>query len=400
MTAAHPIPITAFADPLSPAYHPMDVLEALRTPPPPMRWLVEGLIPLGVPGALVAKPGCGKSQVSLDLGLSVALGIPLLGQSAPDPMGVVYLSMEDPEDEMHRRLVRIADRLVPETDALAARDQLGQRLKVLLPDHRLGSEALALQRNRHALVAAAQQFQVPCGLIVLDTQNALFPGEENSSRDVGSFWGECQALAQETGATVLVLHHLRKSGERAEAKSLSERLSPENLRGSSAIEGRARFVLVATPLSPGEAASVGLEPSQAHGEDLVILAAAKVNGGPKGRWFLLERPVDAGDGLLCLHPRSESLVQQLLNQGWDGGRERRGGKSLAWKVLHAIALAGSLGHLNHELLLQLLWPKTTTRAQQLQKQLAWLRQQGYLEADHPTQTGLAWLLDLPDGEAG
>ena len=388
-----PIPsIHDFAKPAQMAYVPMDMAKVLHSPAPPMEWLVEGFIPLGAPGALVAKPGCGKSQISLDLALCVALGLPFLGRKAsPEPRSAIYLSMEDPHDEVHRRLERAMQRLVPEEDAPAARDLAANRLKVFFPEYRLGTAELSLQANRVPLVAVAKSFKDPCGLIILDTQNTLFLGEENSSRDSGAFWGECQALAEETCASVLVLHHLRKSSERSEAKTLAERLSPENLRGSSAIEGRARFVLVASPLSAGEAASVGLDPTQAHREDLVVLSAGKVNGASKGAWFLLERPVGSADGILRPHAQSESIVQQLQEQSWSGSSERKARKSLAWQVLQPLALAGGLDRVDRDLLLALIWPRAGTGEQQLQKQLGWLKKENYLASEKVTEAGITWL---------
>lgn len=392
-------PLDSFALPAPPAYFAMDVAQALQTQPPTQEWLVEGLIPLGVPGIVVAKPGCGKSQISLDLALRVALGLSSLGaEKGAPPRSAIYLSMEDPQDEMHRRLDRALGPVCSHFNYRQAVNLIPGRLKILLPDHCLGSEALSLARNRQLLVSAAKEFDVPCGVIVLDTQNALFPGEENSSRDTGNFWGECQALAYETKSTVLVLHHLRKGSERSEAKSLADRLSPENLRGSSAIEGRARFVLVATPLAVGEADSVGLDVAQAHREDLVVLAAAKVNGGPKGHWFLLERPLDSRDGILRLHPDSGTLCERLQRQGWDKGSGRKGVKTFAWKVLYGIALAGGLTRMNEGLLMALLWPNRETMVQQFQKQINLLRKEGYLDRDNPTPKGIAWLKELSEGD--
>ncbi len=51
----------------------------LATEPPKRQWLLENCLPLGKVGGLVAPGGTGKSQFLLQLGVSVAAGLPFLG---------------------------------------------------------------------------------------------------------------------------------------------------------------------------------------------------------------------------------------------------------------------------------------------------------------------------------
>ena len=61
---------------------------------PPIRHVVEGLLPMGM-GVLVAKPKLGKSWMVLDLCLAVAQGEPFLGFPTRQH-GTLYLALEDP----------------------------------------------------------------------------------------------------------------------------------------------------------------------------------------------------------------------------------------------------------------------------------------------------------------
>ncbi len=62
-------------------------------------------------------------------------------------------------------------------------------------------------------------------LVVFDTVNIYFGGEENSASDVGKFFGACRKIINECGCAVLVVHH---TGLAQDAKNRS--------RGSSAFK--------------------------------------------------------------------------------------------------------------------------------------------------------------------
>lgn len=51
-----------------------DIQRWLSEDPPPMKWIVEGLIPAGVPGVFAARANVGKSLTALLIGLSLASG--------------------------------------------------------------------------------------------------------------------------------------------------------------------------------------------------------------------------------------------------------------------------------------------------------------------------------------
>lgn len=84
-------------------------------PPPERKWLIEGVLPMGVPGMVAAIGGAGKSMLLLDLAVKVAstrssnpipteaLGGPLV----PEEGVAVMFTAEDDQDEVHRRLASI-----------------------------------------------------------------------------------------------------------------------------------------------------------------------------------------------------------------------------------------------------------------------------------------------------
>ena len=74
------------------------------------------------------------------------------------------------------------------------------------------------------LLARIQQLPEPPALIVFDTfARCLIGGDENSASDVGLAIAHADRLRVETGAAVLLLHHVNAGGERE--------------RGSTALRG-------------------------------------------------------------------------------------------------------------------------------------------------------------------
>lgn len=59
-----------------------------------VEWAIEGLLEKGGFGLVAAMPGVGKTQFSMQLAISAALGIPFLGWNIPNKQKVLFLSLE------------------------------------------------------------------------------------------------------------------------------------------------------------------------------------------------------------------------------------------------------------------------------------------------------------------
>lgn len=59
-----------------------------------IEWAIEGLLEKGGFGMCAGAPGVGKTQLSIQLGIAAALGIPFLGWNIPKPQKVLFLSLE------------------------------------------------------------------------------------------------------------------------------------------------------------------------------------------------------------------------------------------------------------------------------------------------------------------
>ncbi len=82
-------------------YKPYAVSGLLKEQLPPLKWIVQDLIPEGMT-LIAAPPKSGKSWWALDLSLSVARGEPFLGKPTTKN-GVLYLALEDSKRRIQSR---------------------------------------------------------------------------------------------------------------------------------------------------------------------------------------------------------------------------------------------------------------------------------------------------------
>ena len=90
---------------------PIDAETLLSTPLPPVRWLIPGLLPAGLP-LLAGASKAGKSWLCLWLCLQLARGGEIWGRTT-QPQTVLYLCLEDTYARIQGRLFRLTEDPVP-----------------------------------------------------------------------------------------------------------------------------------------------------------------------------------------------------------------------------------------------------------------------------------------------
>ena len=364
-----------------------DVGRMLDEDPPPVHWLVEGLIPAGVPGILAARAGAGKSMTALLIGMGLASGLGVLGRPVSDEKarGVIFAGLEDDEAEFHRRVRRGITLLEEDPEWTPEhRKALASRLVPLFPD-RASGESFSLEAQWGTLAKKATSIEGGCGLIILDTLSRMAEGDENSAKDVRPFNEAVAALSQATGAAVVSIHHVGKGNDGNSDRKLWERLHPEALRGSSAVEAAARFIIQMAALSPSEAHGAGLEPDQALRGGYVAFSLSKISASEKGSTVLLERRqgTEPGAGFLGLHPDSERILALIQGAAATLKLNKRD------RVLLAIAEAGGLARMDQKEAAARIWPDIEKPKGQWDKALCAIRKDGWLQDLALTDPGWA-----------
>ena len=219
-------------------------IERFEGPAPEREWLVSGTIPAAALTILSAQGDAGKGMLLLDLGLKVAGGavsglnvVEAFGNSLASHGAAIILTAEDDKDEMHRRVEGIRKgRELKHPLYIVPLPNAGGPMPFVVPG-RSGPEASPLW---HELVDQIQEIS-NVKLIVIDPLASFVMADVNSDPAVGAFTtGLFASLATQTGAALIVAHHL--------AKTTKKIASPEDaralVRGSTAIVDGARSVYV------------------------------------------------------------------------------------------------------------------------------------------------------------
>ncbi len=265
--AAPPAPLLARAAPLPPP-------EAI----PPREWLLGTRLVRRFVSLLVAPGGVGKSAFALASAASLASGRPLLGEHVHHSVPAWVLNLEDPADELHRRLAALMRlHAIPE-EALLGRLFLhhGRERRVLVADAQGGPVAFP---DQDALTGEARAHGI--GLIVVDPFVKSHALDENSNAHMDAAATAWAEVAERTGAAVLLVHHTRKAGHGGPEHTA------EAARGAKALTDATRSAAILSPMTPAEAEQLGVSAGERWRH--VRLDDAKANLAPLAavRWFRL-----------------------------------------------------------------------------------------------------------------
>lgn len=215
--------------------------------PPARKWLVEGLIPLATPGVFAAVGDAGKSMMALNLALQVAsapTADPYFDTSSPRFFGcpvvargaAVILTAEDDTGEVHRRLAALADDAVRASADLYVRPMLSDGgARAIIADGPAGPQPTPFWSELRADLSSIPDLR----LIVLDPLSHFAAVKlDNDNQAASMLMAMVGALAEETGAAVMLVHHM---GKNAMPTDLTDARGA--IRGASALVDNGRWAL-------------------------------------------------------------------------------------------------------------------------------------------------------------
>jgi len=236
--------VEAFDQPTGPAFRVTDWgMDRYDGVAPPIDWLIEGVLPKATPGLLASIGGIGKSYLLLDLcvrvaagpgsgiGKQIALGGEILKQGR-----AVMLTWEESHSAVHRRL----DQILNPVEKEKLQDHL---FVVPIPDTGRPVVFMKTVHGEYQMTAlwtevCSQITELKPDLIVLDPLQALVQSDINADPAAAQcWWTAVSQLTAQTGACLLVAHHLRKDNNID--GPMSARAA---IRGTSALVDGARWV--------------------------------------------------------------------------------------------------------------------------------------------------------------
>ena len=180
---------------------------------PEQNFLIGDTIPLGVPCVFAAAGDSGKGMMTLDLAMKVASGATMqsaFGGLVAEHGDVILITAEDDKDEMHRRISRL--------DPSKYREHYEHKLRVL-PLPNLGGVFPIMQKFDNSYLMGEEFSRIydqmlemdTLKLIVIDPMASFVHADVNADPAAGAaFMSLLAQMATETGATVMVNHHMAK----------------------------------------------------------------------------------------------------------------------------------------------------------------------------------------------
>ena len=203
---------------------------------PEQKFLIDGTFPLGVPILFAAAGDAGKGMMTLDMGMKIASGKPMtnaFGGLVKEFGNVVIFTAEDDEAEMHRRVERL--------DPFEERHGYAHDLKIVsLPN--VGG-VFAVMNESGGEFGTTEEFEKiyeqilqmsNLKLIVFDPLASFVHADVNADPAAGAaLTGLLARMATETGASVLVCHHMTKIKDDAVVKTPEQ--ARNLIRGTTAL---------------------------------------------------------------------------------------------------------------------------------------------------------------------
>lgn len=173
-------------------------------------WILEGLLPMGGFGLIVAHPGVGKTTLAIQIGAHLALGWEhfLKWPNIGGKKKVMLLSLEMGPNPLHLFLSQIAE-LYPDRETL-------QRNFLVYPH----GESLALDTPEGQAFMNALMDEFQPDVLIIDSLQKISSRELTDEQAVKNLVHYLGALRKKYNTALLVVHHNRKKPNDAQKKSV------------------------------------------------------------------------------------------------------------------------------------------------------------------------------------
>jgi len=234
---------------------PFEPIDAAKIPK--RRWVYGHHYIRSYVSVVASAGGLGKSSMQMVEGVSVATGKPLLGEPVHETCKVWIVNLEDPMEEMQRRMAAVMQHYDIKPDDIRGRLFLdaGRELKMIFAKQ---------SRDGLEVVEEIVEYMIKVindngiGLVFIDPWvAALGQINENDNAAMNAAVGAVRAIADATDAAIVLTHHIRKQN--------GEDATIDSVRGAGSLIGAARAARVLNRVSMEEAMKLGVSESDARG---------------------------------------------------------------------------------------------------------------------------------------
>ena len=262
----------------------------------PRQWLYGTQLVRGYVTVLVAPGGTGKSAYAMAIVLSLVTNRSLLGEYVFSQVNGAIFNLEDPMDELNRRLAALMMRHKIGRDEVEGHlfldDGEGRGLTMASLDE---DGFTVVHPDEEALVKQIKENKI--GVVVCDPFAESHTLEENSNPQMVKAAAAWRRVARQTGCAVLLVHHVRKG----------DATGIDAARGAKALTDSARVGLLLSTMTEIDGEAFNISPDERW--QYVRLDDAKRNMAPaaKAKWFKLDQ-VELGNRRPPIYPHGDKVA--------------------------------------------------------------------------------------------
>ena len=194
--------------------------------------------------------GLGKSSMQMVEAVSIATGKALLGEAVHEQCKVWIVNLEDPLEEMQRRMAAVMQHYDIKPDDIRGKIFLdaGRDLKMIFAKQtRDGLEII--EEIVEYMIKVINENGI--SVVFIDPWVAAMGGiSENDNMAMNAAVGAVRAIADATDAAIVLTHHIRKTN--------GEEATIDSVRGAGSLIGAARAARVLNRVSQEEAMKLGV----------------------------------------------------------------------------------------------------------------------------------------------
>ena len=273
---------------------------------------------------LASAGGVGKTSQQIAEGIAVATGRELLGEPIYETCNVWFINLEDPLDEMHRRILATMKQYGIKPDEVRGKIYLDAGRDFSL---KFGTQTKDGLIPNTALIEymAAKIREKNIGLVYIDPFVGCHNANENDNMAMNAVVAEIRRIADECDCAICIVHHIRKGN--------GDDATVDSVRGAGALIGAARSARVINRMTEDEAVRLGIDPSEAR--SIFRVDDAKANLAPpaavavyrkmvgvqiaNGEWVGVCTPYKLPDAFEGVSGKDARVIQRLVGNAKDAG---------------------------------------------------------------------------------
>ena len=302
----------------------------------PRRWIYGNHYLRSFVSVLASAGGVGKTSLQIVEALAIVTNRPLLGEEVKEQTNVWIVNLEDPMEEIQRRVIAAMQHYGIQPDEV--------RGKLFVNAGRDFSLKFGIQ-TRDGVLPNTKLVEYLCrkipekqiGCMFIDPFVGAHNINENDNMAVNAIVGEIRRLADETKCAIGLVHHIRKGN--------GEDASIDSVRGAGSLIGAARAARVVNRMSPDDAARIGID--EAESRSIFRVDDGKANLAPpadaavyrkmigvkiaNGEWIGVCVPFTLPDAFDGISGKDAKAAQQVVANAHSNGEPlRESSQSTNW----------------------------------------------------------------------